>query len=65
MNSFLIEILGLLHEAALLGEVVPQSAEEAALADKFIQIAQATIKAHQRITGQPLDLSLLKPINPT
>lgn len=65
MNKRLVEILGLLHEAALIGEIVPQSAAAATLADKLIQIAQATVKAHEEITGQPLDLELLKPIDPT
>lgn len=65
MNETLIKILGLLHEAALVGEVIPQSAAAATLADKFIKIAQETVKAHQEITGQPLDLNLLKPVDPT
>ena len=69
MNKQLINILGLLHEALLVGEtigtVVPGAQGTVPIemiADKLVAIAQATLKAHQEITGQPLDLALLAPV---
>lgn len=33
-------------------------------AAKLLAIAQVTVKAHEALTGQPLDLNLLKPVDP-
>jgi hypothetical protein len=58
-------ILGFLNSAAQVAEVIPGAqAPIAAVADKFILIAQAAVKAHEAATGQPLDLALLKPVDP-
>lgn len=34
------------------------------LAEKLLVIAQTAVKAHEAQVGKPLDLSLLKPIDP-
>lgn len=56
-------ILGTLDAIAQVAEIVPGAqAPLAALADKYIKIAQAAARAHQASTGQPLDLNLLQPV---
>ena len=56
-------ILGTLDAVAQVAEIIPGAqAPLAALADKYIKIAQAAARAHQAATGQPLDLSLLAPV---
>lgn len=57
-------ILGVLDTLANIAEVVPVPgvALPAAYADKLLKIAQASVAAHQVATGQPLDLSLLQPV---
>ena len=44
--------------------VIPEATAGAAIADGLLQIIQSALKAHQAVTGQPLDLNLLKPIDP-
>jgi hypothetical protein len=39
-------------------------AKEAAVAASLIAIAQKAIAAHEAVTGQPIDPSLLKPFEP-
>lgn len=41
---------------------IPTVSAGSALADIFLKIAQAAVNAHVAVTGQPLDLNLLKPI---
>ena len=63
MTVTLDYILGNLDAIAQVAEIVPGAqAPLAALADKYIKIAQAAARAHQAATGQPLDLSLLAPV---
>lgn len=45
--------------AAQLAEALPVAAGPAALAAKLLEILQAAITAHQSVTGQPLDPSIL------
>ncbi len=42
----------------------PIGAEADSLAQMFLGIAQKAILAHEAVTGQPIDLSLLHPIDP-
>jgi hypothetical protein len=61
----------ILEDAALaletvggLGAVInPGIAAGAALANKVLRLITAGVQAHEKITGQPLDLSLLHPID--
>jgi hypothetical protein len=56
-------ILGTLDAIAQVAEIVPGAqAPLAAIADKYIKIAQAAARAHQAATGEPLDLGLLTPV---
>ena len=57
-------ILGVLDTLANIAEVVPMPgvALPAAYADKLLKVAQAAVAAHRTATGQPLDLSLLQPV---
>ncbi len=57
-------ILGVLDTLANIAEIVPVPgvALPAAYADKLLKVAQASIAAHEAATGQPLDLSLLQPV---
>lgn len=61
-------ILGAIEGAtgiiASLGVGGPALASIAGLADYFLKIAQAAVKAHEAVTGKPLDLSLLHDIKP-
>lgn len=58
-------ILGFLDSAAQIAASVPGAqAPIAAISDKYIKIAQAAVQAHEAATGQPLDLALLKPVDP-
>ena len=43
---------------------VPNVSQAAGIAASLLKIAQTAVKAHEDIIGQPLDLSLLKPIDP-
>jgi hypothetical protein len=58
--------LGILEgfaEAA--GELVPGQAKiDAVYISKLIKITQAAKRAHDAAAGQPLDLDLLKPVDP-
>ncbi len=42
---------------------IPDASQGAALADVLLKIAQAAIKAHQDILGEPIDLDKLQPID--
>lgn len=56
-------ILGTLDALAQVATIVPGAqAPIAAVADKFIKIAQAANRAHIAATGQPIDLTLLAPV---
>lgn len=57
-------ILGVLDSFAQIAEIFPGITVPAALSDKILKIAQAAVKAHESATGQPLDLSLLQPLQP-
>jgi hypothetical protein len=57
-------ILGVLDSFAMIAEMFPGANVPAALADKLLKIAQASVKAREAATGQPLDLNLLKPVTP-
>jgi hypothetical protein len=57
-------ILGVLDTVAGIAELFPGVTVPAAMADKLIKVAQAAVKAHNQATGQPLDLSLLQPLEP-
>jgi len=63
--SLLLEIIGLAASAAkpLLGGNATAETIDAA-ASALVAIAQKASQAHQEIVGQPIDLSLLKPIEP-
>lgn len=43
---------------------VPTVSAGAGLADYFLKIAQAAVKAHEATTGKPLDLAKLHTIDP-
>lgn len=43
---------------------IPQASAGAAMADGILKIIQSAMAAHKAITGQPLDLNNLKPIDP-
>lgn len=66
--SVLDKILADLELAAQVASVVglpnPAIAGGAKLADYFLKIAQAAVKAHESVTGQPLDLTKLQDITP-
>jgi len=57
-------ILGVLDSIAMIAELYPGAAVPAGIADKLLKVAQASVKAREAATGQPLDLNLLKPIEP-
>lgn len=57
-------ILGVLDSFAGIAELFPGTTVPAALADKLLKVTQAAVRAHEAATGQPLDLSLLQPIQP-
>lgn len=59
------QILGVLEGFVSVAEMFPGITIPAALADKILKIAQASVKAHEAATGQALDLNLLKPVDPT
>lgn len=42
---------------------VPTISAGAKVADLLIKVIQSAIKAHNAVTGQPLDLNLLQPID--
>jgi hypothetical protein len=61
------EILGLLSIGATTAAAVAGGGDVAAgatVASSLIAIAQKAISAHQAVTGQPIDPSLLKPFVP-
>ena len=43
---------------------IPEGAAADALAAELLTIAQTAIAAHEQITGQPIDLALLHPLDP-
>lgn len=55
-------ILGVLDTLANIAEMIPGATVPAGYADKLLKIAQASVAAHEAATGQPLDLSLLVPV---
>lgn len=55
-------ILGVLDTLANIATMVPGIAVPASLADNLLKVAQSAVQAHESITGQPLDLSLLAPV---
>lgn len=57
-------ILGALDTLAGIAQLFPGVAVPAAITDKILKIAQSAVQAHEAATGQPLDLSLLKPLEP-
>lgn len=57
-------ILGYLEGITKAASLVPGVSGVATLAGEALSIAQAAVKAHEAISGQPLDLSLLKNIDP-
>jgi hypothetical protein len=58
-------ILGTLDALAQVAEIIPGAQGPlAAMADKYIKIAQAANRAHMAATGQPIDLALLAPVTP-
>ncbi len=65
MKSIFDKILMALEMAtAIAGSIPSPIAGAAKLADYFLKIAQAAVKAHETITGQPLDLTKLHEIEP-
>lgn len=42
---------------------IPTASAGVGLADYFLKIAQAAVKAHEATTGKPLDLNLLHKID--
>lgn len=64
-NSPFERILGAIEMAAAIASSIPSPISGFAhLADYFLKIAQAAVKAHEQITGQPLDMSKLHQIDP-
>ena len=43
---------------------IPEGAAADALAQELLKIAQTAIAAHEAVTGQPIDLALLHPLDP-
>ena len=65
-QDILTIILGYLQLAAqIAAQAAPgEVGQDAAIANTLIAIAQAAIAAHTAQTGEPLDLSLIAPIDP-
>jgi hypothetical protein len=61
-------ILSILSTAAAAAQAFvagnPEAAAADALAESLIKIAQQAALAYQQATGTPIDLNLLKPIDP-
>ncbi len=58
-------IIAELEMVAAIGAAIPSPISGASkLADYLLKIVQATMVAHQSITGQPLDMSKLHQITP-
>ena len=63
--NFFDKILAAMEMAAAIASSIPSPISGAAhLADYFLKIAQAAVKAHESITGQPLDMTKLHQIDP-
>lgn len=62
LDAILVFLEGAAQTVSILG--IPAASPGAALADYFLKIAQAAVKAHEATTGKPLDLSLLHKIDP-
>jgi len=59
------KILAALEMGAAIASSIPSPIAGAGkLADYFLKIAQAAVKAHESITGQPLDMTKLHEIEP-
>jgi hypothetical protein len=64
LGSKLDSILAEVEMITSVAEAIPFIGPFASLADKFLQIAQASVKAHNAATGQPIDLAQLHNIDP-
>jgi hypothetical protein len=69
VTDTLSEILSIIALAAgaaqpLLVAVGPEAVKIDALAEALAKIAQKAVAAYGGVTGQPIDLSLLQPIEP-
>ena len=68
VETTVVEILSILQllaaAAAGTSALDPEVAAGGQVAGIFLQIAQKAIAAHEQIQGQPIDLSILKPIPP-
>jgi len=65
-GSALNELLLIISLAATAAQADPDPAVDAGalIAQKLIAIIQAANAAHEKVMGQPIDLSLLHPIDP-
>lgn len=65
-EEILNEIIQIATVGATVAQTVPNPEVQAgaAIAAALLQIAQKAIAAHEQITGQPIELSLLHPIEP-
>lgn len=61
LDSILSFIEGAAQTLSILG--IPAVSPGAKLADYFLKIAQAAVKAHEATTGKPLDLNQLHAID--
>lgn len=61
--EILQRILSELTVAAQFASLIP-GAQGAALAAQFLAIAQTAVRAHESITGAPLDMAKLHDIDP-
>ena len=57
-------ILNILSAAASAATSIVGGGPIPALAKLLVSIAQAASQAHEQVTGQPIDLTLLHPIDP-
>jgi hypothetical protein len=68
VETVVVEVLSILQllaaAAAGAGAIDPEVGAGGQLATVFLQIAQQAIVAHEKIQGQPIDLSLLTPVPP-
>jgi hypothetical protein len=58
------EIVSALEMAAEVASVYPPAAAPALLTQKLLAVIQAGIKAHEKATGQTLDMSTLHQVTP-
>jgi hypothetical protein len=61
LSEIITYLDGTAQTVAALG--IPEASAGAAIADGLLKVIQSALNAHNAVTGKPLDLNLLQPID--